>query len=72
MITLAFVFMMIWVFGKLTWFAIRASWGLMKVMFTLVFFPLVLIGMVIGGLAYIAFPVLAVVGAVSLLGCNDV
>ena len=60
--------MMFWVFGKLTIFAIKASWTILKVMVWLVFLPLTLIGFFIEGLVYIAIPVLAVIGLFSLLG----
>lgn len=58
---------MIMVFGKLIVFAFRATWGLTKVLFTLVLLPLVLVGLVIGGLMTLAFPILILVGIVSLL-----
>ena len=57
---------MIMVFGKLIGFAIRAAWGISKVIVTLVFFPLILIGLVLGGLIYLALPILIVVGLVAL------
>ena len=68
MLTLLFVIMMFWVFGKLTIFAIKDSWTILKVMVWLVFLPLTLIGLFIEGLVYIAIPVLAVIGLFSLLG----
>lgn len=55
------------VFGKMIGFAFRATWGLTKILFSVVFLPLILIGLVFGGLLYIAFPVLLVVGLVSLI-----
>ena len=57
---------MIMVFGKLIGFAIRAAWGISKVLVTLVFLPLILIGLVLGGLIYLAFPILILVGLVAL------
>ena len=57
---------MIMVFGKLIGFAIRAAWGISKVLVTLVFLPLILIGLVLGGLIYLALPILIVVGLVAL------
>ena len=57
---------MIMVFGKLIGFAIRAAWGISKVIVTLVFLPLILIGLVLGGLIYLALPILIVVGLVAL------
>ena len=66
MLNLLFAILMIMVFGKLIGFAIRAAWGISKVIVTLVFFPLILIGLVLGGLIYLALPILIVVGLVAL------
>ena len=63
MFTFIFMIMMILVFGKLLGFAIKAAWGVSKV----VFLPLLLIGMVIIGLVKIALPILLIVGCVSFL-----
>ena len=62
-----FIICMIGVFGKLLFFGIRMAWGISKFLLTIVLLPLILIGMVAGGLLYIAFPILIVVGIVSLL-----
>ena len=64
MLNLLFTILMIMVFGKLIGFAIRAAWGISKVLVTLVFLPLILIGL--GGLIYLALPILIVVGLVAL------
>ena len=66
MLNLLFTILMIMVFGKLIGFAIRAAWGISKVIVTLVFLPLILIGLVLGGLIYLALPILIVVGLVAL------
>ena len=66
MLNLLFAILMIMVFGKLIGFAIRAAWGISKVLVTLVFLPLILIGLVLGGLIYLAFPILILVGLVAL------
>ncbi len=63
--TLVFLILMIAVFGKLLIFAVKATWGITKILFTLVFFPLVLIGLVAAGLMYIALPILLVVGIIT-------
>jgi hypothetical protein len=39
----------------------------MKVMLYIVFLPVILVGMVMGGLIYIALPILLIVGLLSLL-----
>ena len=70
MLELIFAICMIWVFGKLLIFGIKAAWGIAKIFWTIIFLPVILIGMVIGGLMYIAFPVLIVIGLVSLIKAN--
>lgn len=66
MLSLLFAICMIWFIGKLFMFGIKASWGIMKLLCTVVFFPVILIGMVVGGLMYIAFPLLLIGGVVAL------
>ena len=58
---------MIWIFGKLFIFGVKAAGGISKLLLTVVFLPLILIGMVIGGLMSIAFPILIIVGIVALV-----
>ena len=67
MLSLLFAICMIWVFGKLFIFGIKAAWGISKFIVTVVLLPLVLIGLVVGGFIYLAFPILLVVGIVSLV-----
>ena len=44
---------------------LRATWGITKIFFTLVFFPLILIGLVAAGFLYIALPILLIVGIIT-------
>ncbi len=67
MLTLVFICLMIGVFGKLIGLAVRMTWGITKVLFTLVFLPFVLIALAIGGLVAIALPLVVVVGIISLV-----
>ncbi len=67
MIGLIFTILMIYVFFKIAWFAIKLSWGIVKVVFGLIFLPLILIGLFLGGLAVIAIPVLVIIGIISLI-----
>ena len=67
MLSLLFAICIIWVLGKLLFFGIKAAWGISKFLVTIVLLPLILIGMVVGGLIYIAFPILIVVGIVALI-----
>ena len=70
MLSLLFAICMIWVFGKLFIFGIKAAWGISKFIVTVVLLPLALIGWVVGGFIYLAFPILVVVGIVSLICKN--
>ena len=45
----------------------KMTWGIAKVLFTLVFLPFVLIALTIGGLVTIALPLVVVVGIISLV-----
>ncbi len=66
MITLMFMFFMIAVFGKIAFFALKAAWGVTKLVVTLVFLPVPLVVMVAAGLIHLALPILVIVGLVSL------
>ena len=67
MLSLLFTICMIWFIGKFFIFGLKASWGIMKLFCTVIFFPVILIGMVIGGLMYIAFPLLLIGGIIALM-----
>jgi len=68
MLELIFTILMFVVFGKILFFAIKAAWGITKILFTIVFLPLVLIVLALMGLFYIAMPALAIIGLIALLG----
>ena len=68
--TFLFFLLFLMVFGKMIRFAFRATWGLFKVLMYIVFLPLILVGMVFGGLLYLAFPILLIVGIVSLVAAD--
>lgn len=70
MLTALFVILMLVVFGKLLVFAIKASWGIIKILFTIIFLPLILIGLVIAGLTSVALPILLVIGVISLIASH--
>jgi len=67
MLTIIFLVLLFGIFGKLLGFAIHAAWGITKILFTLVFLPVILIALVFCGLIYIAFPILIIIGIVSLV-----
>ena len=50
MLTALFIILMFAVFGKMIIFAFKASWGILKVLLTIIIFPLFLIGLLIAGI----------------------
>lgn len=66
MLVLLFITFMIVIFGRLAIISFRVTWSLVRVIFTLVFLPLVFILALCGGLLKIAFPILLIVGIISL------
>ena len=66
MLGLIFWILMLAVFGNILMFAIRTTWGVTKVVFSLVLLPVTLVVLVLGGLLRIAFPLLAVIGLILL------
>lgn len=62
-----FTVMMFAVLGSLISLAVRAAWGLTKILFGIVFLPGVLVLLAAAGLIKLALPLLLVIGAVSLL-----
>ena len=71
MLSVLFAICMIWFIGKCFMFGIKVSWGIMKLLCTVVVFPVILIGMVIGGLMYIAFPLLIIGGIIALVSSHS-
>ena len=71
MLNFIFFILMILVFGKILGFAIKAAWGVSKIVCSVILLPLFLVGLVIKGLFSIAVPILLVVGVISLFVMND-
>ena len=70
MLSLIFWIMMLLIFGNVLMFAIKAAWGISKVICTVVLLPLVLVVMVLVGLIKLAFPILAVIGLISFFSLH--
>ncbi len=66
-LTVLFLILLFTIFGKLLFIAIKAAWGITKILFSIVFLPLVIIGLFFSGLVYVALIVLVIVGIVSLV-----
>ena len=67
MLLFIFAILLLAVIGKLIGLAIKATWGITKILFNIVLLPIVLIALVWAGLVYIAIPVLIIVGIVALV-----
>lgn len=66
MLGILFFIFMILIFGNMMMFAIKMAWGITKVLGTLVFLPIFLIVLVLVGLLKLAFPILVIIGVISL------
>ena len=60
-----FMILMIFVFGKLFFFGLKAAWGLSKFVLTII-----LLMMVSAGLIYFAFIILIIIGIISFFKVN--
>ena len=65
-----FMILMFYIFGKLFFFGLKASWGLSKFVLTIILLPITLMVMVSCGLLYFAFVLLIVVGIISFFKTN--
>ena len=68
MLTLLFIILLCTTTWKLFGFALKASWGILKIMFAILFFPLAVIGLAYIGLVVIAIPLLLLVGLMTVIG----
>ena len=71
MLEFIFTILMFVVFGKILIFAFKATWGISKILFSVVLLPLFLIILVVTGLISLALPILVIVGIVSLCKLHD-
>lgn len=69
--TILFSLLMFLVFGKILGFAMKAAWGISKVVVSLILLPVFLVGLVLIGLVKIAVPILIIIGLYSLFALND-
>ena len=70
MLTILFLIFLFGIFGKLFFFGIRAAWGISKFILMLVFFPLILFGMLVAGLIHLPFPFLLIFGVIAMFGID--
>ena len=67
MFTIFFIALLLWFIGSVLRLAIRATWGVTKIVFSLVVLPVVAIVAAFAGLMTIALPELLVVGIITLI-----
>lgn len=67
MLTFLFFLLLFGIFGKLIWLAVKAAWGISKIVFSIVFLPVVVLVLFFSGLVYVALGLLVAIGIVSLI-----
>ena len=67
MLTALFIIAFIWFMWKVIALAVKMTWGFLKIGFYIIFFPIVVIGLFLGGLIYIALPILIIGGIIALV-----
>lgn len=65
MMTLLFMVLFFFIFGKIAVVAFKAAWGITKILMYIIFLPIILIGMFFSGLIYLALILLIICGLVS-------
>lgn len=68
MLTLLFFVLLVSFIIKVFGFAMKAAWGVTKVVLAIVCFPLFLVGLAFSGAIYVAIVLLIVGGLFSLIG----
>lgn len=71
MLTFVFGLFMFLIFGKIFLFALKAAWGITRIVCSVVLLPIVLVGLVVIGLIKLAVPILAIIGIIALLKLHD-
>ena len=66
--TLLFIVLLFVVFGKILMFAIKAAWGISKIIVSVVLLPVILIAMALTGLLSVALVLLIGIGLISFIG----
>ncbi|SNU08042.1 hypothetical protein SAMN06297422_11470 [Lachnospiraceae bacterium] len=67
MITLLFIILMFVVFTKIFIFALKAAWGITKIVVSLILLPIVLIAIAIAGFVYAAVAILIIIGLITFI-----
>ncbi len=67
MLTIMFAIALIWAVWKITVLGLNLTWGIIKFVFGVVLFPLLVIGIFVAGLVYVALPIVLIVGLIALI-----
>ena len=67
MLTALFIIAFIWFMWKVIALAVKMTCGFLKIGFYIIFLPIVVIGLFLGGLIYIALPILIIGGIIALV-----
>ena len=70
MLELLFTILMFVVFIRVMIIAVKTTWSLAKIVIGIIILPITLIVLLLGGMIYLAFPILVVIGLMSLL-CRE-
>ena len=68
MLTIMFMVAMIYVAGKMLVWGLKATWGIMKFICTVILLPLFIVGLFFMGFIYLAIPILIIAGIVAIVG----
>ena len=68
MLTFLFVILLFVVFGKILMLALKAAWGISKIIVSVVLLPVILIAMALTGLLSVALVLLIGIGLISFIG----
>ncbi|MBE5923800.1 MAG: hypothetical protein E7271_04930 [Lachnospiraceae bacterium] len=68
MLTLIFVVLLIAVVIKILVFALKAAWGITRIVLSVVLFPIIFIALALTGFISVAIVGLIVVGLISIIG----
>ncbi len=55
---------MVW---KVAFLGFRLTWGIIRLLFSTILFPIILIGFCVAGLVYTALPIVIAVGIIALI-----
>ncbi len=65
MLTILFIGLLIVLVFNIIKVAIKLTWGITKIAFSVILFPLVLIGLALAGFFYVALAILIIAGIIS-------